>query len=1534
MTVRWKPLLILSGLFAVTAMVGVLAMAIALAPRSNPLLSARAERKAKNHPHAEIHYKQALQRDGKNPKLLEEMAGLYGEWADRSPVDRAKHRLYRIKYLLDAAKYGKQSTEPRRQLLVEAMRQDDMIQGISLAKELLALDPNSADAHFVLAEDALAANPPNIEEAKVHLDVLDHEKPPRLRTEWIKARVAEATKDQAQLDEVLARTRSMGLSPDFDPVDGMSLVRLRALDAQRTGDPALLAERAASLRAEAARLSEGQELSAGRITQLSQELEKVQRQLSRITPEADTSTKARATEVGNAIEKVAESTFKKALTDEASPDLRLCQAYAEHLLARGKREQCLQVVDKALKTPMASMPALSDAVMSLREVAIKAALSDSNDPERFALAESYIKELIGSKLPYYEGLGHLFQGAIGLEQSGLANRGVVVGEDLTAPQAKLRDEALAHLRRASEFLPRVGSAQALYGVGLLLSQEPALGRQYLQNAQKLGNLEPRYQIWAAWSMVQAGYPEDAQPIVDDLLAQMDRGDAPKELAGTLHLLSGEIHQARRSPAELKAAVAEYEKALAGGQAVPPNVLLRLAQIDVLLGNVDGGLKRIAQLRASGQGGPAVEHLAVLTLNQANRGPEAQKLLDEARRRYPQSGELVALDAALKLKADRVEQADQVLAEFLKRSPDHVSIVQMRAKLLAERLNRKDEARTLLSGIADRCSNSAPLVQLALLDIERREFEAVARTIEKIRSRWKEAAAADQLEAQVAVAQGDLNAAVVHFDAALKKDPGNKIVQLAKAELERQTGASADASRMLEIIARDKPVKELESGLSLATAAQSALASQALEDGDFDGAIRRLEDLLRGNDAGAMARPARWQLVAARVAKGQWPTAKQEIAALLHDPQAPPTPQDRVRAANFYRLNHEDEAARAQLDQVLKADPAQSAAVAVRAFMLVGEQPPKNADAAALVRKAIAAAKEPPPVFYLMLAAIENMTPPQADGLKRALVVLDQGLQKYPESPDLLNAKHRVVRMAQGKDAAIVFVERTAADRPSGAVRRLLANIYHEEQEDAKAEQVLRALLKENPKDRALAASLVRALAAQAIGAAERGDPDRERALNEETAELIRQFRAQFPNDLAFPQAECELAVRRGDLVRAIAIADEVDGIDPNAPAGPLLRARLYATQGRMSEEAQALREALKRNPRQPQIRLLLAQTCLTLGEADEALEQAQKVLDSDKELPVAMLLKSKALVAQQAPPGQEAANRAQALQLLAAAIKRQPTLSDAYHQTALILLAQHKRAEAIDRLKAGLQQVPDDAGGLSLLVQWLTQPREGGQPPGPADLKDARALAEQYGGRDEKGPLCLALSVGFQKANQLELAEPWAEKAAAKLKSPSVQLNLGGVLLALADATTEKIEARRYLDRALAQYDLVLKAQPDSIEAVNNKAWILHHHLGNHQAALELVQGLRRKVDPAILPGEFYDTLGSIQESLGLVKEAEESYTEGLHKAPSQPVLNFHMGRLLAHDPLRTGAARGFLEKALAAPDRLPANESQELPTLLKKMGR
>ena len=352
----------------------------------------------------------------------------------------------------------------------------------------------------------------------------------------------------------------------------------------------------------------------------------------------------------DAIEGDVETIFQKAVAATNQPDLKIYLTYADHLRFRQNRDRCLEVVEQALKSPMASRPSATEAAMGLHSVAVESVLGNLQDKTRFDKAAPHIKALLGCSLPRYQGLGHLFQGAIDLEHSGVAAISARDAGDhgqAPTPQTKLRASALNHLKTAATQLPDIAEAQARYGVALVLAQEQGLGRQYLQNAMRLGNLDPQYQIWAAWSMVQAGYPEEAEPIVTQLLTQVAQSQQPRELEGTLHLLNGEIHQARRTPEDLKTAVAEYDEV---DRRRPDPHPRRPAPPGTDRGPARPARRRPeANRRHCGMPGweaRAAEHLAVLTLYEQGKKDEARAALEQARQSYPESDELVGLDAAM------------------------------------------------------------------------------------------------------------------------------------------------------------------------------------------------------------------------------------------------------------------------------------------------------------------------------------------------------------------------------------------------------------------------------------------------------------------------------------------------------------------------------------------------------------------------------------------------------------------------------------------------------------------------------------------------------------------------------------------------------------------------------------------------------------------------------------------------------------------------------------------------------------------------
>ncbi|HWE39747.1 MAG TPA: tetratricopeptide repeat protein [Isosphaeraceae bacterium] len=1529
MTVRWKPLMVLSGLFVVIAVVGLAAIVLAMLPagRAEDLLpAARAERAAKQYARAEIQYRKALQRDGKDPKVHLELAEMYAEWAEVAPADRlGRLQANRLHALDEAAKYGKQLAEPRRLLLIDALRRNEAAEGLQRAKELSALEPNDPDARYVLAEEALAATPPDVPAARKHLAVLEARKAPAVRVDWIKARIAEASRQAGELDEALARGVATKLADDADPVDRLARLRLEVLAAARATEPAALLELSRAAQAGATSLTDTKDAAPARITQVGLLLGQLQQALTRIAAKAEGSDRAALDAAGEQVERGIVATYQKALDASKTPDLRIYLAFAEHLRVRGEYARAAEVVAQALKSPLAPLPAYLDEAMQLRETAIKAVLAEAKDPGRFDKAAPWIAEMLGSTSTRYQGLGHLFQGTIDLERSGLGG-GEKAPRGAAEASAKLRASAVTHLKAAAAAWPELAAAQALYGVALTLNGEPALGRQYLQNARRLPNLDPRHQVWAAWSQLQAGYPEEAEPVVKDLLPRVGRGELPADLGGMLHLLAGEVARAHNDPGLARA---EYEKAAAAGQEVPA-IRLREAQVSALEKDPSAGLKELNKLRASGQGGPAAEQMAVVALRRAGKDAEARKLLDAARARFPDSDELAAVDAGMLLKAGKADVAERLLADYQARYPDHIGIILVRARFLADQLGKVAEARKLLSVAADRLENSAPLILLAQIELQAKDLDAMARTVARVRARWKEAAAADLLDAQLCMARGDLHGASRRLDAALKKDPGEKVVRYYKGRLAEQAGALAEAARIFEDLERSDTLKELEPGLSLREAAAWARADMDLATLDGDAGIARYRAIL-ASVAEPVARRVRWKLVAALSSKDQWPAAKAELVALLKDPAT--TADEYVQAAN-YSIRHKDEAgARVLLDRVLKDDPAHAGAAITRAFLFADAN--KDDEAIALLRRAIASAKgsPPPAVVYLTLSALVNGRERSTDGLKRAAGVLDEGLKAHPDATELLRARYQVQSLLGDPKTALAAVEARAKEDPKGIIRRVLADLYRERGDLPSAERVVRELVKVEPGDPTLAGTLVRLVASEAVAAGARGDnAARSRRLDDATT-LLRTARGKFPDDPGLVEVEFELATVRGDRDRATALVREAEKLGPSSPVAPLLRARLY--EGRNPQEvARAYEEALARDPRRGDVRLALAQTDLNLGRLDDAIAQADRILERDAEHGPAALVKARALARLDAPDDPKGAKGDEAIDLLRKAIRRRPDFAEAHHLIAEIEARRGRRAEAVKALREALAAMPGDATALALLVQFLTEPRPDGSKPGAEDIRQAEEIAATKGKEDKRGDLSMGLAVGFHKAGRLDLAEPWAAKAVTSLDTPGAHLNYGDLLLAIGEANPDADSAKATFRKAAEQYEQVLKGEPGSVAAVNNLSWILHSYLGDDRRALKLMDDLMKRVDPAMVPGEVFDTLGAVQEALGQSKAAEQSYALGLRKDPAHPVLNYHMGRLFARDRDRTRARRAgpYLLKAKQSPARLSPEMRAEVDDLLASL--
>ncbi len=332
--------------------------------------------------------------------------------------------------------------------------------------------------------------------------------------------------------------------------DRFARLRLTALEARSESAWQALAGPVGRLCEQLKGLGKPEDLPPGRVDRLRSLLEQTQWSLTvrsaKLPPEGQKAVAA----LVDAIEVDIDQIFKQALAEGRQPDLKTYLAYADHLRLRRQPDRCLEVIDRALKSPQATRRTSMRDVMLLHWVAVDMILAKSEDPARFDKAGPHVQALLESSEPRYQALGHLIAGSIDLDRSGLANEMTGVDDGPAGPAGpgpSSRSSALNHLKQAAAGLPENAEAQAKYGVALVLAQEQNLGRQYLQTAMRLGSLEPQYQLWAAWTILQAGYPEEAEPIVQSLLRQVEQGGLPREMEGTLHLLRGELYQASARP---------------------------------------------------------------------------------------------------------------------------------------------------------------------------------------------------------------------------------------------------------------------------------------------------------------------------------------------------------------------------------------------------------------------------------------------------------------------------------------------------------------------------------------------------------------------------------------------------------------------------------------------------------------------------------------------------------------------------------------------------------------------------------------------------------------------------------------------------------------------------------------------------------------------------------------------------------------------------------------------------------------------------
>jgi tetratricopeptide (TPR) repeat protein len=329
-----------------------------------------------------------------------------------------------------------------------------------------------------------------------------------------------------------------------------------------------------------------------------------------------------------------------------------------------------------------------------------------------------------------------------------------------------------------------------------------------------------------------------------------------------------------------------------------------------------------------------------------------------------------------------------------------------------------------------------------------------------------------------------------------------------------------------------------------------------------------------------------------------------------------------------------------------------------------------------------------------------------------------------------------------------------------------------------------------------------------------------------------------------------------DLIRLPGVRHETNSYVVSA--GKYLKERKYP------EAALELRNALRKNPDDTEVRLTLARTLHTMGRLKEAEPEYRAVISAHAAaFPARFGLAQLLLRTERKEP---------ALAELREAIRLQPAAVEPHLLLARILRKDGDYLQALEECRRALAAKPDHQATRELFLSialegkfYAEALREAGTgrktSPGDIKLLAWETLALQGLGRTGEAD---ALLREYASGNR-QAAHPW--------------LFLGDLLY-----------QRKEYQAALGCYEEVLKREPDDATAMNNVAALSAGHGGDLKRAHKLAALLNWKYPDN--PG-YADTLGWVLVKQGQATQALPYLRRAVAGKPKNPEIRYHFGTAL-----------------------------------------
>ena len=731
-----------------------------------------------------------------------------------------------------------------------------------------------------------------------------------------------------------------------------------------------------------------------------------------------------------------------------------------------------------------------------------------------------------------------------------------------------------------------------------------------------------------------------------LQAQPDHAPS-RLLLGRIYLMRGDAAAAEK----------EFRKAREAGAArsdwVEPwgRSLLASGQAAKVLAQLEPQEEDSPELKA------AIFELRARALAAESRFDEAAEALDRALKIQPDRASAMLVKARLALQAGRRDEAQSLVERAVQADPSLAEGWIFRAQLAQEAGDLKGAAKYFQEALRVEPENPLALAGLAQSQLLLGKTEKAAKTVAKLRERWPDGYLVNFLRGWVALAQNHLDEAEESLTRALNQAPDHApslfmlgLVHLQRGHFNqaierlgayvRKVPGDNNARRLLgaAFLKADKPDKAIEvlqAGIREGGADPRLLAllgNAYLRIGENTKGMHYLEQAAEQEDSPAI----QTQLALGYMATGKTGEAVKRLESVVAEAEGPGY-ADLLLIMSLLKKKQFDEAEQAAVN-LRKKLPDNPVPVNLLGVARLGKNDLEGA------REAFEEALRLQPDFVVARVNLALLDQQQGD-LEAARQQLDKALAAGRNDLNVLMARARLERQA-GNQAAALNWFRKAHERNPDAVAPALVLIDHylSAGEPFEALNVANAIYERQPKDPRVLEALARS----------------------------------------------QLAA--GEASGATATLRKLDALMPDDPRVRYRLAQVYMKQDKLDLAEDALREALRRDPRHLPSLLLLGKIALDKGDAGNALAIARRIKKDMADQAAGDALEGAAQMA--------AGRYAEAVRAYRAALDKQPSsallldLYRAYEKAG-------RRQEGMTLLRDWLARYPDDASARLALADAL-----------------------------------------------------------------------------------------------------------------------------------------------------------------------------------------------------------------------------------------